>query len=38
MRNMSDYWFWLRAEYSVKRLLGDDRWNAAVVELERERG
>ncbi len=22
--NMSDYWFWLRAEYFVKNLLGDE--------------
>jgi dipeptidyl aminopeptidase/acylaminoacyl peptidase len=35
--NMSDYWFWLRAEYFVKHLLGDDRWNADIVELQRER-
>ncbi|HSJ31663.1 MAG TPA: DPP IV N-terminal domain-containing protein [Longimicrobiales bacterium] len=36
--NMSDYWFWLRAEYFVKHLLGDDtRWSADLVELQRER-
>jgi dipeptidyl aminopeptidase/acylaminoacyl peptidase len=35
--NMSDYWFWLRAEYFVKHLLGDDRWSADIVELQRER-
>ncbi|MBR9989248.1 MAG: DPP IV N-terminal domain-containing protein [Gemmatimonadetes bacterium] len=35
--NMSDYWFWLRAEYFVKHLLGDDtRWSADLVELQRE--
>ncbi|HEX6135750.1 MAG TPA: DPP IV N-terminal domain-containing protein, partial [Longimicrobiales bacterium] len=35
--NMSDYWFWLRAEYFVKHLLGDDtHWSADVVELQRE--
>jgi dipeptidyl aminopeptidase/acylaminoacyl peptidase len=36
--SMSDYWFWLRAEYFVKHLLGDDtRWNADLVELQTER-
>lgn len=35
--NMGDYWFWLRAEYFVKHLLGDDRWNADIIELQRER-
>ncbi len=35
--NMSDYWFWLRAEYFVKHLLGDDRQMADVVELQGER-
>jgi dipeptidyl aminopeptidase/acylaminoacyl peptidase len=34
---MSDYWFWLRAEYFVKHLLGDSRWDANVAELEMER-
>ncbi|HUG39385.1 MAG TPA: DPP IV N-terminal domain-containing protein [Longimicrobiales bacterium] len=35
--NMSDYWFWLRAEYFVEHLLGDDtRWSADLVELQRE--
>ncbi|MEX1182782.1 MAG: DPP IV N-terminal domain-containing protein [Gemmatimonadota bacterium] len=34
--NMSDYWHWLRAEYFVKHLLGDDRWNVDLIELERE--
>jgi len=35
--NMSDYWFWLRAEYFVKHLLGDDtRWSADLIELQRE--
>ncbi len=32
--NMSDYWFWLRAEYFVRHLLGDDRWNANITELD----
>jgi dipeptidyl-peptidase 4 len=35
--NMSDYWFWLRAEYFVRHLLGDTRWSANMVELDRER-
>ena len=34
--NMSDYWFWLRAEYFVKHLLGDDRWNADIIQLQME--
>ena len=35
--NMSDYWFWLRAEYFVKHLLGDDtHWSADIIELQRE--
>ena len=32
--DMSDYWFWLRAEYFVKHLLGDDHWNADIVPLQ----
>jgi dipeptidyl aminopeptidase/acylaminoacyl peptidase len=35
--NMSDYWFWLRAEYFVRHLLGDTRWSADIVELQMER-
>jgi dipeptidyl aminopeptidase/acylaminoacyl peptidase len=35
--NMSDYWFWLRAEYFVKHLLGDQRWNADITELNVEK-
>lgn len=34
--NMSDYWFWQRAEYFVRHLLGDTRWNADLIELQRE--
>jgi dipeptidyl-peptidase 4 len=34
---MSDYWFWLRSEYFVRHLLGDDRWNANISELDNER-
>ncbi len=35
--NMSDYWFWLRAEYFVKHLLNDHRWSANIAELDMER-
>lgn len=35
--NMSDYWFWLRAEYFVKHLLGDERFSADIMELNNER-
>ncbi len=34
---MRDYWFWLRAEYFTRHLLGDTRWNADIVPLQRER-
>ncbi|MFO8172919.1 MAG: DPP IV N-terminal domain-containing protein [Longimicrobiales bacterium] len=34
--NMGDYWFWLRAEYFVKHLLGDARWNADILPLQVE--
>jgi dipeptidyl aminopeptidase/acylaminoacyl peptidase len=34
--NMSDYWFWLRSEYFVTHLLGDDRWNADIIQLQVE--
>ncbi len=34
--NMSDYWFWQRAEYFARHLLGDNRWSADIVELNRE--
>jgi len=34
--DMSDYWFWLRAEYFVKHLLGADQWNADIVQLNLE--
>jgi len=34
--NMSDYWFWLRAEYFVKHLLDDHRWNANISQLDVE--
>ena len=35
--NMSDYWFWLRAEYFVKHLLGDHRWDVDITQLNNER-
>ncbi len=35
--SMSDYWFWLRAEYFVRHLLGDDSWNADITPLQNER-
>jgi dipeptidyl aminopeptidase/acylaminoacyl peptidase len=35
--NMGDYWFWLRAEYFVKHLLGDYQWNADIIPLQVER-
>ena len=35
--NMSDYWFWLRAEYFVEHLLGDRRWSANIWQLDLER-
>jgi hypothetical protein len=33
---MSNYWFWLRAEYFVKHLLGDERFEVDVMELNNE--
>ena len=33
----ADYWFWLRAEYFVKHLLGDERMNTNIVELDMQR-
>jgi dipeptidyl aminopeptidase/acylaminoacyl peptidase len=35
--NMSDYWFWLRAEYFAKHLLGDERTAVDIAELNNER-
>ncbi len=34
--NMSNYWFWLRAEYFVKHLLGDSRWDVDIAQLNVE--
>ncbi|WP_419162559.1 DPP IV N-terminal domain-containing protein [Candidatus Palauibacter sp.] len=35
--DMSDYWFWLRAEYFVRHLLRDTRWSADITQLNVER-
>jgi hypothetical protein len=35
--DMSDYWFWLRAEYFVEHLLGVDADAADIVPLQNER-
>ncbi len=35
--DMSDYWFWLRAEYFVRHLLGDTRWTSDIAQLNVER-
>jgi dipeptidyl-peptidase 4 len=35
--NMSDYWFWLRAEYFVEHLLGVDADEADIIPLQVER-
>ena len=34
--SMSNYWFWLRAEYFAKHLLGAERLDADVMELNNE--
>jgi dipeptidyl aminopeptidase/acylaminoacyl peptidase len=34
--NMADYWFWLRAEYFAKHLLGADRPEIDITELNLE--
>jgi dipeptidyl aminopeptidase/acylaminoacyl peptidase len=34
--NMGDYWFWLRAEYFAKHLLGDERTAADIDELNND--
>ena len=34
--DMSDYWFWLRAEYFADHLLGNGRWSADITELQVE--
>ncbi len=35
--NMSDYWFWLRAEYFARHLLGAERPAVDIMELNNER-
>ena len=35
--NMSDYWAWQRAEYFVKHLIGDDRWQVNIDQLNLEK-
>jgi len=35
--SMGDYWFWLRAEYFAQHLLGAERPDADVVELNNEK-
>ena len=35
--NMGDYWYWLRAEYFVKHLLGDERAEVDIAELQMQR-
>ncbi|MEQ9570110.1 MAG: DPP IV N-terminal domain-containing protein [Longimicrobiales bacterium] len=35
--SMSDYWFWLRAEYFARHLLGDSRTAPNISELNAER-
>ena len=34
--SMSDYWFWLRAEYFVKHLLSDYRRDVNINQLNNE--
>ena len=35
--SMSDYWFWLRAEYFVEHLIGSTEWNADILQLNVEK-
>jgi hypothetical protein len=34
---MGDYWFWIRADYFAKWLLGDFSQTVDLVELQREK-
>ncbi len=34
--SMGNYWFWLRAEYFVKHLLGDSQWEVDIAQLNLE--
>jgi hypothetical protein len=35
--SMSDYRFWLRAEYFVEHLIGSTEWNADILQLNVEK-
>ena len=35
--SMNDYWAWLRAEYFVKHLIGDNYWNVDINQLNLEK-
>ena len=35
--NMNDYWAWLRAEYFVKHLIGDNYWDVDINQLNLEK-
>lgn len=35
--SMSDYWFWLRAEYFVEHLLGSTEWDVDIWQLNVEK-
>ena len=35
--DMSNYWSWLRAEYFVKHLIGDDSWQVNIDQLNLEK-
>ena len=35
--DMSDYWAWQRAEYFVKHLIGEDRWQVDIEQLNLEK-
>ncbi len=35
--DMSDYWFWIRADYFCKHLIGDFSQNVDMIELNRDR-
>ncbi len=35
--DMRNYWYWLRAEYFAKHLLGDERADVNIAELDMER-
>ena len=32
--DMASYWFWLRAEYFVKHLIGEPEWSADMLALQ----